>query len=149
VRLVIQRVRSARVTVEGRAVGEIAAGVLVLLGASKDDTPDAAVYLAQKTAELRIFSDAQGKMNLSLLDTRGAALVVSQFTLYGDVRRGRRPGFDRAAPAEQARPLYEEYLRCLRALGVPVQTGVFQADMQVELINDGPLTIVMDSEKTI
>jgi D-tyrosyl-tRNA(Tyr) deacylase len=148
-RLVIQRVRSARVTVEGRVAGEIAAGVLVLLGASKDDASDAAVYLAQKTAELRIFSDAQGKMNLSLLDTRGAALVVSQFTLYGDVRRGRRPGFDRAAPAEQARQLYEEYLRCLRALGVPVQTGVFQADMQVELVNDGPVTIVMDSEKTI
>lgn len=148
-RLVIQRVRSARVTVEGRVAGEIAAGVLVLLGASKDDTSDAALYLAQKTAELRIFSDAQGKMNLSLLDTRGAALVVSQFTLYGDVRRGRRPGFDRAAPAEQARQLYEEYLRCLRALGVPVQTGVFQADMQVELVNDGPVTIVMDSEKTI
>jgi len=149
VRLVIQRVRSARVTVEGRVAGEIAAGVLVLLGASKDDTSDAAVYLAQKTAELRIFSDAQGKMNLSLLDTRGAALVVSQFTLYGDVRRGRRPGFDRAAPAEQARQLYEDYLRCLRAFGVPVQTGVFQADMQVELVNDGPVTIVMDSEKTI
>lgn len=148
-RLVIQRVRSARVTVEGRVASEISAGVLVLLGASKDDTSDAAAYLAQKTAELRIFSDQQGKMNLSLLDTRGAALVVSQFTLYGDVRRGRRPGFDRAAPAEQARQLYEEYLRCLRALGVPVQTGIFQADMQVELINDGPVTIVMDSEKTI
>ena len=147
-RLVIQRVRSARVTVEGRVVGEIAAGVVVLLGAGKEDTPAAALYLAEKTAELRIFNDAQGKMNLSLLDTRGAALVVSQFTLYGDVRRGRRPGFDRAAPAEEARLLYEEYLRCLRGLGVRVETGVFQAHMQVDLVNDGPVTILVDSEKT-
>jgi D-aminoacyl-tRNA deacylase len=147
-RLVIQRVRSARVLVEGRVMGEIAAGVVVLLGAGKEDTPAAALYLAEKTAELRIFNDAQGKMNLSLLDTRGAALVVSQFTLYGDMRRGRRPGFDRAAPAEEARLLYEEYLRCLRGLGVRVETGVFQAHMLVELVNDGPVTIVMDSEKT-
>ena len=147
-RLVIQRVRSARVTVEGRVVGDIAAGVVVLLGAGKEDTHAAALYLAEKTAELRIFNDAQGKMNLSLMDVHGAALVVSQFTLYADVRRGRRPGFDRAAPAEQARLLYEEYLRCLRGLGVRVETGVFQAHMQVELVNDGPVTIVMDSEKT-
>lgn len=147
-RLVIQRVRSARVTVDGCVVGEIAAGVVVLLGAGKEDGSEAAAYLAEKTAELRIFNDAQGKMNLSLLDTHGAALVVSQFTLYGDVRRGRRPGFDRAAPAEQARQLYEEYLHCLRGLGVRVETGVFQAHMLVELVNDGPVTIVMDSEKT-
>ena len=147
-RLVIQRVRSARVLVEGQVMGEIAAGVVVLLGAGKEDTSESALYLAEKTAELRIFSDAQDKMNLSLLDTHGSALVVSQFTLYGDVRRGRRPGFDRAAPAEQARRLYEEYLHCLRGLGVRVETGVFQAHMQVELVNDGPVTIVMDSEKT-
>jgi D-aminoacyl-tRNA deacylase len=147
-RLVIQRVRSARVTVEGRVAGEIAAGLVVLLGAGKEDTSADVLYLAEKTAELRIFSDAQGKMNLSLLDTHGAALVVSQFTLYGDVRHGRRPGFDRAAPAEEARRLYEEYLHCLRGLGVRVEMGVFQAHMQVDLVNDGPVTIVMDSEKT-
>jgi D-tyrosyl-tRNA(Tyr) deacylase len=148
-RLVIQRVRSACVMVENRVAGEIAAGVLVLLGAAKDDTSEAAAYLAQKTAELRIFNDAQGKMNLSLLDVKGAALVVSQFTLYGDVRRGRRPGFDRAAPAEAARRLYEDYVSHLRGLGVLVETGVFQAHMQVELVNDGPVTILMDSEKAI
>lgn len=148
-RLVIQRVRSARVTVEGRVAGEIAAGMVVLLGAGKEDTSEAAAYLAEKSAELRIFNDAQGKMNLSLLEVNGAALVVSQFTLYGDVRRGRRPGFDRAAPAEAARQLYEEYVARLRGLGVSVQTGVFQAHMQVELVNDGPVTIIMDSEKTI
>lgn len=147
-RLVIQRVRSARVTVEDRVTSEIAAGVVVLLGAGKEDTSADVLYLAEKTAELRIFNDAQGKMNLSLLDTHGAALVVSQFTLYADVRHGRRPGFDRAAPAEEARRLYAEYLHCLRALGVRVETGVFQAHMQVELVNDGPVTIVMDSEKT-
>jgi D-aminoacyl-tRNA deacylase len=147
-RLVIQRVRSARVLVEGQVMGEIAAGVVVLLGAGKEDTSESALCLAEKTAELRIFSDAQDKMNLSLLDTHGSALVVSQFTLYGDVRRGRRPSFDRAAPAEQARHLYEEYLHCLRGLGVRVETGVFQAHMQIELVNDGPVTIVMDSEKT-
>ena len=147
-RIVIQRVRSARVTVDGRVMGEIAAGVVVLLGVGKEDASADAVYLAEKTAELRIFNDSEGKMNLSLLDTHGAALVVSQFTLYGDVRRGRRPGFDRAAPAEQARRLYEEYVHCLRGLGVRVETGVFQAHMEVELINDGPVTILMDSEKT-
>lgn len=135
--------------VDGQLVGEIAAGLLVLLGAGKEDTPEAALYLAEKTAELRIFNDAQGKMNLSLLDTGGSALVVSQFTLYADVRRGRRPAFDRAAPAEDARRLYEEYLHRLSALGVRVETGTFQTHMHVELVNDGPVTIVMDSEKTI
>ena len=147
-RVVIQRVRSARVTVDGRVMGEIAAGVVVLLGVGKEDASADAVYLGEKTAELRIFNDPEGKMNLSLLDTRGAALVVSQFTLYGDVRRGRRPGFDRAAPADQSRRLYDEYLHCLRGLGVRVETGVFQAHMEVALVNDGPVTIIMDSEKT-
>jgi D-tyrosyl-tRNA(Tyr) deacylase len=137
------------VTVNGEVAGEIGQGVVVLLGAGKADTPEAASYLASKTAELRIFNDAQGKMNLSLLDVQGAALVVSQFTLYGDVRRGRRPGFDRAAPAEEARQLYEEYVRCLRQLGVRVETGIFQAHMQVDLINDGPVTLLIDSEKTL
>jgi D-tyrosyl-tRNA(Tyr) deacylase len=147
-RIVIQRVRSARVTVGGRVMGEIAAGVVVLLGVGKEDTSADAAYLGEKTAELRIFNDPEGKMNLSLLDTHGAALVVSQFTLYGDVRRGRRPGFDRAAPADEARRLYEEYVHCLRGLGVRVETGVFQAHMEVDLLNDGPVTIIMDSEKT-
>lgn len=136
-------------TVDGRVTGEIAAGVLVLLGAGKDDTREASAYLAEKSAELRIFNDAQGKMNLSLLDVGGAALVVSQFTLYGDVRRGRRPGFDRAASAEVARHLYEDYVARLRGLGIRVEAGMFQAHMQVELVNDGPVTILMDSEKTI
>jgi D-aminoacyl-tRNA deacylase len=146
-RLILQRVRKARVTVDGRVMGEIADGVVVLLGAGKGDTSEAAAHLAKKTAELRFFNDAEGKMNLSLLDVQGAALVISQFTLYGDVRRGRRPGFDRAAPAEEARGRYEEYLQRLRELGVRVETGVFQAHMQVELVNDGPVTILMDSEK--
>jgi D-tyrosyl-tRNA(Tyr) deacylase len=147
-RAVIQRVRRARVSVDQRAVGEIGAGVLVLLGVGKGDSSEAAKYLAEKTASLRIFNDADGKMNLSLLESGGSALVVSQFTLYGDVRRGRRPGFDRAAPPAEANRLYEEYVASLKALGVPVQTGIFQAHMVVELENDGPVTILVDSEKT-
>src|SRR6185437_4649366 len=123
--------------------------MLVLVGVAKDDTPASASYLAEKTAQLRIFSDAAGKMNLSLVDTAGAALVVSQFTLYGDVTRGRRPGFDRAAPPAQANELYEEYVRCLRALGIRVETCVFQAHMEVELVNDGPVPILVDSEKSL
>jgi len=147
-RAVIQRVRRARVSVDTRIVGEIGAGVLVLLGVGKGDSSEAASYLAEKTATLRIFNDADGKMNLSLLESGGSALVVSQFTLYGDVRRGRRPGFDRAAPPAEANLLYEEYVASLKALGVPVQTGIFQAHMVVELENDGPVTILVDSEKT-
>jgi D-tyrosyl-tRNA(Tyr) deacylase len=147
-RAVIQRVRRARVSVDQRAVGEIGAGVLVLLGVGKGDSSEAASYLAEKTASLRISNDAEGKMNVSLLESGGSALVVSQFTLYGDVRRGRRPGFERAAPPEEANRLYEEYVASLKALGVPVQTGVFQAHMIVELENDGPVTILVDSEKT-
>ena len=127
--------------------GAIAAGIVIFVGVSKDDTPEAAAYVAGKTAQLRIFEDAQGKMNLSLLETGYSALVISQFTLYGDVRHGRRPGFDRAAPAAQAEPLYQEFVRCLRTLGVRVETGVFQAHMEVELVNDGPVTILIDSEK--
>lgn len=147
-RVVIQRVRRARVTVDERVVGEIGDGILVLLGVGKGDSSEAAKYLAEKTASLRIFSDVEGKMNVSLLESGGAALVVSQFTLYGDVRRGRRPGFDRAAPQTEANLLYEEYVTNLKALGVPVQTGIFQAHMVVELENDGPVTILVDSEKT-
>ncbi len=127
--------------------GAIGPGVVVLLGISKEDTPETAAYIAGKTAQLRIFEDAQGRMNLSLLEKLYPALVISQFTLYGDVRHGRRPGFDRAASAAHAGPLYDEFVQCLRALGVQVETGVFQAHMEVELVNDGPVTILVDSEK--
>jgi D-tyrosyl-tRNA(Tyr) deacylase len=147
-RAVIQRVRSARVLVDERVVASIGAGILVLIGITSPDTPADALSFADKTARLRIFDDPAGKMNISLLDIAGAALVVSQFTLYGDARRGRRPGFDRAAPAAQAKELYQEYVRCLQALGLHVETGIFQAHMQVELVNDGPVTILLDSEKT-
>ena len=148
-RAVVQRVTQARVTVQGRVTGEVAAGVAVLLAVGKGDTAADAAYLAEKTANIRIFDDSQGKMNLSLLETGGAALVVSQFTLYGDVRRGRRPGFDGAAAPEEARTLYEEYVTRLRALGVRVETGVFREHMTVELVNDGPVTILLDSGKVV
>jgi D-aminoacyl-tRNA deacylase len=147
-RAVVQRVSHSRVVIDQQVVGEIGAGVVVLLGVGREDTPEAAAYLAEKIANLRIFEDAEGKMNRSLLDTAGAALVVSQFTLYGDVRRGRRPGFDRAAPPEAANPLYETFVSELRARGVHVETGVFQAHMTVDLANEGPVTILLDSEKT-
>ena len=146
-RAVVQRVGRARVLVDGRVAGEIAAGVVVLLGVGRGDTPESAAYLAEKAAHLRIFDDDQGKMNRSLLETGGAALVVSQFTLYGDARGQRRPSFVQAAPPEDANRLYEEFVRILRALGVRVETGVFQARMAVELTNDGPVTILLDSEK--
>lgn len=148
-RAVIQRVTRASVTVDGRVAGEIGAGLLVLLGVSKTDHPESASYLAEKIANLRIFSDEAGKMNLSLLDTRGSALVVSQFTLYADTRAGRRPSYVQAAPPEEANRLYEEFVRCMRSLRLRVETGVFQAHMQVQLLNDGPVTILLDSEKTI
>lgn len=148
-RAVVQRVTSASVTVDGRIAGKIGAGLLVLLGVSRTDNPEAAAYLAEKIANLRIFSDQAGKMNLSLLDVGGSALLVSQFTLYGDTRGGRRPSYIQAAPPEEANPLYEEFVRSTRALGVTVETGVFQAHMQVELVNDGPVTVLLDSEKTI
>lgn len=144
-RAVLQRVSRARVVVEGKAVGEIGAGLLVLLGVGKGDDSKIAAQLAEKTAQLRIFNDEQGKMNLSLLDTGGAALVVSQFTLYGDTSKGRRPAFVDAAPSAEAKQLYEEYASCLQAAGVRVETGVFQAHMEVELVNDGPVTILLDS----
>jgi D-aminoacyl-tRNA deacylase len=149
VRAVIQRVSSASVAVDGRVVGEIGAGLLVLIGVGRSDNPESASYLAEKIANLRIFSDQAGKMNVSLLDNGGAALVVSQFTLYGDTRGGRRPSYIQAAAPEEANRLYEEFVRSMRSLGVPVETGVFQAHMQVELVNDGPVTILLDSEKTI
>ncbi len=147
-RAVVQRVRQARVTVDGRVTGQIGCGLAILLGVGKEDTLKDAAYLAEKTAQMRIFNDANGKMNLSLVETGGAALVVSQFTLYGDVRRGRRPSFERAAAADASR-MYEEYAARLRSLGISVQTGVFQAHMVVELENDGPVTILLDSEKAV
>ncbi len=146
-RAVVQRVSRARVVVEERVTGEIAAGVVVLLGVGRDDTVESAAYLAEKVAHLRIFPDDQGKMNRSLAETGGAALVVSQFTLYGDARGQRRPSFLQAAPPEQGKRLYEEFVRALGALGLRVETGVFQAHMSVELTNDGPVTILLDSEK--
>ena len=146
-RAVIQRVSRARVVVDGRVSGEIGAGALVLVGVGRGDTPEAAEYLAEKIAHLRIFDDDQGKMNRALLDVGGAALVVSQFTLYGDARGQRRPSYIQAASPELANQLYEEFVRALRARGVRVETGVFQARMDVELTNDGPVTILLDSEK--
>jgi len=147
-RAVIQCVSRASVTVDGRVTGEIGAGLLVLLGVGRTDNPESASYLAEKIANLRIFADEAGKMNRSLLDTGGSVLVVSQFTLYGDTRGGRRPSYIQAAPPEEAIRLYEEFVRALRAAGATVATGVFQADMQVELVNDGPVTVLLDSEKT-
>jgi len=146
-RAVVQRVREARVRVDGSVAGEVGAGLLVLLGVGRSDTPKVARALAEKTVHLRIFGDEQGKMNRSLIDTRGATLVVSQFTLYGDARGGRRPSYIEAASPEHAKQLYEEYVAALRALGVTVATGVFQAHMEVESINDGPVTLLLDSDK--
>ena len=147
-RAVLQRVSRARVTVEGRVTGEIGAGLMILLGVGRPDTSAIAASMAEKCANLRIFEDGQGKMNLSLLDVKGSALVVSQFTLYGDARGQRRPSFISAAPPELAKTLYQEFCEALRGLGVNVATGVFQAMMSVELVNEGPVTILLDSEKT-
>ena len=146
-RAVIQRVSRAKVAVAGEVTGEIAGGLLVLLGVSRNDTPAAADYLAEKTAGLRVFEDAEGKMNLDVAQAKGAVLVVSQFTLYGDVRRGKRPSFDEAARPEQAKQLYEYFVGKLRAAGLRVETGRFQEMMDVELVNDGPVTILLDSDK--
>ena len=146
-RAVIQRVTQASVSVAGAVVGEVGAGVLVLLGVGRDDTPADAAYLAEKTAGLRIFEDAEGKMNLSVTDIGGGALVISQFTLFGDARRGRRPSFSDAAPPELAGPLYDDYCARLAAHGIPVARGIFQAHMAVALVNDGPVTLLVDSKK--
>ncbi|HEY6347945.1 MAG TPA: D-aminoacyl-tRNA deacylase [Candidatus Angelobacter sp.] len=147
-RAVVQRVSRCRVTVAGETIGEIGAGVLVLLGVGKADGEAAAAYLAEKIIGLRIFEDDAGKMNLSVLEKHGAVLVVSQFTLYGDVRRGKRPSFDAAARPEEARRLYEYFVERIRAAGLRCETGEFQAMMDVELVNDGPVTIMLDSEKS-
>ncbi len=145
-RAVIQRVSQASVEVGGQIVGEIGAGLLVLLGVGQGDTAEEARMLAEKTAALRIFSDDEGRFNRSLLDVGGGALVVSQFTLYADTRRGRRPSFTDAAPPELAAPLVEDFAAALRALGLTVATGVFGASMRVALVNEGPVTIILDSE---
>ncbi len=146
-RAVLQRVSRARVLVEGTVTGEIEAGLAVLIAVGKDDTAATTSSMADKIVNLRIFNDEQGKMNRSLLDTGGAILAVSQFTLYGDARGQRRPSFMQAAPPEQGKALYEEFVSALQGLGVRVETGVFQTHMSVELTNDGPVTILLDSEK--
>ena len=146
-RSVVQRVSRCRVTVEGKTAGEIGAGLLVLLGVGTGDAEPAADYLVEKIIGLRSFEDAEGKMNLSVQDTGGAVLVVSQFTLHGDVRRGKRPSFDAAARPEEAKQLYEYFVGKVRAAGLRCETGQFQAMMEVELVNSGPVTILLDSEK--
>ena len=146
-RAVVQRVSRAKVTVNGWVSGEIGLGLLVLLGVGQQDTESDAIYLAEKVAGLRIFEDQDGKMNRSVLEAGGSVLTVSQFTLYGDVRRGKRPSFDGAAPPESARRLYELFVEKIQAEGVRCETGRFQEMMQVELVNEGPVTILLDSAK--
>jgi len=147
-RAVIQRVKRAKVTVKGEITGEIGTGLLVLLGVGRRDDEAAADYLAAKTVGLRVFEDGDGKMNLAVTEVGGAVLAVSQFTLYGDVRKGMRPSFDEAAKPETARALYEYFVARIRAAGVRCETGRFQEMMDVELVNDGPVTILIDSEKS-
>jgi D-tyrosyl-tRNA(Tyr) deacylase len=146
-RAVVQRVSRAQVSVNGEITGQISLGLLVLLGVGRDDTEPDATYLSEKIAGLRVFEDAQGKMNRSLHEAGGSVLAVSQFTLYGDVRRGKRPSFDAAAPPEKARQLYEFFVQQIRAAGLRCETGRFQEMMQVELVNQGPVTILLDSAK--
>ncbi len=146
-RAVVQRVSRAKVTVGEEITGEIGTGLLVLLGVGRDDTETDATYLAEKITGLRIFEDSDGKMSRSLQEVGGSVLAVSQFTLYGDVRRGKRPSFDAAAPPEQARRLYEVFVERIRAARLRCETGRFQEMMQVELVNDGPVTILLDSGK--
>ena len=147
-RAVVQRVSRAKVTVNSEVTGEIARGLLVLLGVAQTDTQSDADYLAGKIAGLRIFEDTEGKMNCAAAEAGGEVLVVSQFTLYGDVRRGKRPSFDAAAPPQKARDLYDYFVERIRAAGLSCHTGRFQEMMQVELVNDGPVTILLDSSKT-
>jgi D-tyrosyl-tRNA(Tyr) deacylase len=144
---VLQRVTRASVKVEGETTGEIACGLVVLLGIARDDTEQDAQYLLEKIVALRIFEDAAGRMNLSVAETNGALLVVSQFTLYGDARRGRRPSWSEAAAPEVAEPLYEFFVREARKMALRVETGSFRRMMEVELVNDGPVTILLDSRK--
>jgi D-tyrosyl-tRNA(Tyr) deacylase len=148
VRAVVQRVTQASVTVSGETIGAIGPGLVVLLGVADGDGPADLEYVASKVAGLRVFRDEAGKMNLSVVDTGGAVLVVSQFTLLGDVRRGRRPAFDGAAPPSSAHAIYEAFIGRLRTEGLTVECGQFQADMQVALVNEGPVTILIDSRRT-
>jgi D-tyrosyl-tRNA(Tyr) deacylase len=146
-RAVVQRVSRALVTVDGEVAGEIGLGLAVLLGVGREDAEADAIYLAEKIAGLRVFEDDQGKMNRSVQDVSGSVLAVSQFTLYGDVRRGKRPSFDEAAAPDKARQLYEFFVERIRAAGLRCETGRFQAMMKVELVNEGPVTILLDSAK--
>lgn len=146
-RAVLQRVKSAQVSIDGAVTGKIGNGILLLLGVSAQDGPKEADFLAEKAVNLRIFEDAEGKMNLSLLDTGGEMLIVSQFTLYGDCRKGRRPSFTGAARPETAVPLYERFIANIQASGIPVKTGTFGAEMLVALENDGPVTLLLDTEE--
>jgi len=146
-RAVVQRVRRAEVRVEEQVVGRIGAGLVVLVGVGKSDTPASGVALAEKIANLRVFDDNQGKMNRSLLQTEGEVLCVSQFTLYGDCRKGRRPSYDQAAPPDRALLLYEGFVESLRGLGIRTETGQFRALMEVELVNDGPVTLLLDTDR--
>ncbi len=146
-RIVLQRVTRAHVEIAGETVGSIDGGLVVLLGVTHQDTHEDADYLATKVIQLRIFPDEAGRMNRSLLDIGGSLLVVSQFTLYGDCRKGRRPGFDQAAAPDHARGLYDYFVQQLKSSNVTVATGVFQADMQIHLVNDGPVTFVLDSSR--
>ena len=146
-RVVVQRVLKAGVTVEGKTIGEIERGFVILLGVARDDARQDADYLAEKIINLRVFNDEHGKMNLSLLDISGQALVISQFTLYGDARKGRRPSYVEAAGPDTARTLYEYFVDQVRGRGIRAETGIFQAMMQVSLVNDGPVTILLDSRK--
>jgi D-aminoacyl-tRNA deacylase len=144
-RVLLQRVKSAEVKVKDKIVGQIGPGLLLFVGVTHEDTEEIAIGLAEKAANLRIFGDSEGKMNLSLLDVEGEALVVSQFTLYGDCRKGRRPAFVKAAPPDRANELYLKFADHVRSLGVKVETGQFQAMMQVSLINDGPVTLMLEN----
>ena len=146
-RAVVQRVSHAEVRISGRPCASINEGLLILLGVGENDQEKDALYLAEKIAYLRIFEDESGKMNLSVMDTKGAAIVVSQFTLYGDCRKGRRPSYSHAMEPKSAIRLYELFIRSLRGLGVEVQTGAFQEMMEVELVNDGPVTLMLDSSR--
>jgi D-tyrosyl-tRNA(Tyr) deacylase len=144
-RIVLQRVKNARVDIAGETVGAIGVGLVILLGVTHTDQQSDAEYLADKVIQLRIFPDEAGRMNRGLLDAGGALLVVSQFTLYGDCRKGRRPSFDHAAPPDQARTLYQHFIQRLKSSNIAVETGVFQAEMEIHLINDGPVTFILDS----
>uniref|UniRef100_A0A7V4KBX1 D-aminoacyl-tRNA deacylase n=1 Tax=Fervidobacterium pennivorans TaxID=93466 RepID=A0A7V4KBX1_FERPE len=146
-RAVVQRVTKASVTVDNEVIGKISNGIVILLGVGKDDTEEDAKYLAEKIVNLRIFDDENGKMNLSLLDVKGQALIISQFTLYGDCRKGRRPSYSDSAPPDLAKALYEKFIELVKNYGVHAETGIFAAHMLVEIHNDGPVTLLLDSKK--